>query len=122
NKMLVIFPFEEELYRKAGIDVEFVGHPLVDTVKATKSKDEFCAAYKLDAQKPIVALLPGSRRKEVRFILPPLCDAVALIKEKKPDAQFVLPMASGLDRGLLDGIIQSRPITIVSNDTYNDIR
>src|SRR5689334_8000156 len=45
TKMLVIFPFEEEMYRKAGVDVEFVGHPLVDTVRSTKSKEEFCAAY-----------------------------------------------------------------------------
>ena len=122
NKMLVIFPFEEEMYRNAGVDAEFVGHPLVDSVRASKSKDEFCAAYKLDPRKPIVALLPGSRRKEVRFILPPVCDAVALIKEKKPDTQFVLPMAGGLDRQLLEALIGSRPITIVTNDTYNAIR
>jgi len=122
NKMLVIFPFEEDMYRKAGVDAEFVGHPLIDMVRATKSKDEFCDAYKLDSRKPIVALLPGSRRKEVRFILPTVCEAAALIKEQKPDTQFVLPMASGLERGLLEEIIQSRPITIVTNDTYNAIR
>jgi lipid-A-disaccharide synthase len=122
NKMLVIFPFEEEMYRKAGVNAEFVGHPLIDMVRATKSKDEFCAAYKLDPRKPIVAMLPGSRRKEVRFILPTLCETLDLIRDKKPDAQFVLPIAPGLDRSLLEGIIQSRPITIVTNDTYNAIR
>jgi len=122
NKMLVIFPFEEEIYRKAGVDVEFVGHPLIDMVRAMKSKEQFCAAYKLDPRKPILTVLPGSRRKEVRFILPTLCEAVALINRKKPDVQFVLPMASGLDRELLQGIIQSHPITIVTNDTYNAIR
>src|SRR5436190_16614862 len=72
NKMLVIFPFEEEMYRTAGVDVEFVGHPLVDAVHATKTKEEFSAAYRLDSRKPIVALLPGSRPKEIRYILPPL--------------------------------------------------
>jgi lipid-A-disaccharide synthase len=122
NKMLVIFPFEEEIYRKAGVDVEFVGHPLIDMVHTTKSKEEFCETYKLDPRKPIVALLPGSRRKEVRFILPTLCDAALLLKEKKPDTQFVTPIASGLERSLLEGIIQSRPITIVTNDTYNAMR
>ncbi len=122
NKMLVIFPFEEELYRKAGVDVEFVGHPLVDMVRATKSKEEFCANYGLDPRKPIVALLPGSRRKEVRFILPALCQAAALIGAQKPETQFALPIAPGLDRRLLENIIQSRPITIVTNDTYNAIR
>jgi len=122
NKMLVIFPFEEELYRKAGVDVEFVGHPLVDMVRATKSKEEFCSNYGLDPRKPIVALLPGSRRKEVRFILPALCQAAALIAAQKPETQFALPIAPGLDRRLLEDIIQSRPITIVTNDTYNAIR
>ncbi|PYS43109.1 MAG: lipid-A-disaccharide synthase, partial [Acidobacteria bacterium] len=84
NKMLVIFPFEEALYRQAGVDVEFVGHPLVDMVRTTKSKEEFCATYTLDPRKPIVALLPGSRRKEVQFILPTLCEAAALMNEQKP--------------------------------------
>lgn len=122
NKMLVIFPFEEEMYRKAGVDAQFVGHPLMDMVRATKSKDEFCAAYRLDSRKPIVALLPGSRRKEVRYILPTLCEAAELIARQKPDTQFVLPMAPGLDRRLFEDIIQARPITLVTNETYNAIR
>jgi lipid-A-disaccharide synthase len=122
NKMLVILPFEEEMYRKAGVDVEFVGHPLVDMVRATKSKEEFCAAYELDPRKPIVALLPGSRRKEVRFILPTLCETAKLISKQKPDTQFVLPMASGLHRRSVEDIIRSQSITIVTNDTYNAVR
>jgi lipid-A-disaccharide synthase len=122
SKMLVILPFEEEMYRKAGVDVEFVGHPLVDMVRATKSKEEFCAAYELDPRKPIVALLPGSRRKEVRFILPTLCETAKLISKQKPDTQFVLPMASGLHRRSVEDIIRSQSITIVTNDTYNAVR
>jgi lipid-A-disaccharide synthase len=122
QKMLVIFPFEEDLYQKAGVDVEFVGHPLIDMVHPTKSKDQFCSEYKLDPRKPIVAVLPGSRRKEIRFILPTLCEAVVLISSAKPDTQFVLPLASGLDRDLVTSIIQNRPITVVTNDTYNAIR
>src|SRR5262245_54001549 len=122
NKMLVIFPFEEEIYRKAGVDVEFVGHPLIDMVRATKSKEEFCAAYKLDSHKPILALLPGSRPKEVRFILPTLCEAATLIRRRKPDTQFVLPMASGLHRELIENLTKRQPITIITNDTYNAVR
>src|SRR5207244_12468998 len=122
DKMLVIFPFEEELYRKAGVDVEFVGHPLMDLVHTTKSKEEFCASYKLDPKRPIVALLPGSRRKEVRYILPTLCESAERIVKEKPDTQFVLPIAQGLDRNLITGILKGRPITIVTNDTSNAIR
>jgi lipid-A-disaccharide synthase len=122
DKMLVIFPFEEDIYRKAAIDVEFVGHPLMNMVRTTKSKEEFCAKYHLDPRKPVVALLPGSRTKEVRFILPTLCSAVELIAAGKPDAQFVLPLAPGMDAHLVENIIQGRPITVVANDTYNAIR
>jgi lipid-A-disaccharide synthase len=122
DKMLVIFPFEEEFYRKAGIDAAFVGHPLMNMARAAKSKQEFCETANLDPRKPIVALLPGSRRKEIRYILPPLCEAAALIRQQKPDAQFVLPMASGIDRAFLENLIQSQPITIVANETYNAVR
>jgi lipid-A-disaccharide synthase len=122
NKMLVIFPFEEEIYREAGVDVEFVGHPLLDMVSATKSKEEFCRNHKLDPRKPILALLPGSRRKEVRYILPTLCEAADIIAAKKPEVQFVLPMAPGLERGLLESIVKGRHITIVTGETYDAIR
>ena len=86
------------------MDAEFVGHPLIDMVRTTKTKEEFCKSYKLDPRKPIVALLPGSRRKEVRFILPTLCEAATRILEQKPDTQFVLPIAPGLDRRLVEGL------------------
>jgi lipid-A-disaccharide synthase len=122
DKMLVIFPFEEEIYRNAEIDVEFVGHPLLDMVCATKSKEEFCAKYRLEPKKPILALLPGSRRKEIRYILPGLCEAATLIAAQKPDTQFVLPVAPGIERKFVENIIQARPITMVTDDTYNAVR
>jgi lipid-A-disaccharide synthase len=122
DKMLVIFPFEEEIYRKADVDVEFVGHPLLDMVRATKSKEEFCAKYRLEPKKPILALLPGSRRKEIRYILPGLCEAATLIAAQKPDTQFVLPVAPGIERKFVENIIQARPITMVTDDTYNAVR
>jgi lipid-A-disaccharide synthase len=122
RKMLVIFPFEEEMYRKAGVDVEFVGHPLVDAARPSKTKEQFCTEHNLDPRRPIVVLLPGSRPKEVRYILPPVCDAAELIQSVKPDTQFVLPMAPGLERSLLENIIAARPVKIVVNDTYNSMR
>jgi lipid-A-disaccharide synthase len=122
DKMLVIFPFEEDIYKKAGVDVEFVGHPLIETVRATKTKEEFCRAYSLNPNKPILAILPGSRRKEIRHILPTLCEAVDRIQAYKPDTQFVLPKAESIDQTLIQAIVGSRPITIVSNDTYNAVR
>lgn len=122
DKMLVILPFEEQLYRHAGIDAEFVGHPLVNTVRANLGRREFLTKYRLDPSHAIVALLPGSRRKELRYILPPLCKAVDLILERKPGTQFVLPLASGIDQRFVDSFLEGRPITIVDGDTYSAIR
>ena len=122
NKMLVILPFEEQIYRKAGVDAEFVGHPLVDMVRTTKSKEEFCEDHGIDPKRSLVALLPGSRRKEVQFILPTLCEAAALILAKKPGTQFVLPLAPGLDRRYVQEMIRGVSIKIVTDDTYNAIR
>ena len=122
NKMLVIFPFEKDLYEKAGVDVEFVGHPLIDTVKATKTKEEFCQDHRLDPRRPILALLPGSRKKEIRYILPTLCEVAKRICDNKPETQIVLPAAPNLDLRLIDEIIQQEPIRVIVNDTYNAIR
>jgi lipid-A-disaccharide synthase len=122
DKMLVIFPFEEEIYKKAGVDAEFVGHPLIDMVRPTKTREEFCASHKLEVKRPILALLPGSRTKEIRYILPTLCKAADLIAANKPETQFVLPIAPNLDRALVERIIQDRNIKIVSNETYNAVR
>jgi lipid-A-disaccharide synthase len=122
DKMLVILPFEEQIYRKAGVDVDFVGHPLMDMVRATKSKEEFCEDHGIDPKRTLVALLPGSRRKEVHYILPTLCEAAALILAKKPETQFILPLAPGLDRRYVQEMIRGVSIKIVTDDTYNAIR
>src|SRR5580700_1682560 len=65
KRMVVIFPFEEKIYRDAGVPVDFVGHPLVDIVRPSLTRGEFAARRGLDASRPIVALLPGSRRSEI---------------------------------------------------------
>ena len=122
SKMLVIFPFEEQIYKDAGVNVEFVGHPLIETVRTTKTKEKFCLAHGLDPKKPLLAILPGSRKKEIRHILPTLCEAVDLILAAKPGTQFILPAAPNLDPGLIDGIVGNRPIKVVQGDTYNALR
>lgn len=122
DKMLVILPFEEEIYRRAGIDVEFVGHPLVDTVRPRMTRGAFLAKYRLRNNGPLVALLPGSRRKELHYILPTVCLAVDLILAEKPDTQFVLPVASGLSVDYVQGFLGARPIRLVGDDTYDAIR
>ncbi len=95
ERILVIIPFEEKIYREAGVPVDFVGHPLVDVVRATMTRAEFATRYALDPARPIVALLPGSRPSEVERHLPILLAACErLAHELAP--QFVLAAAPGV--------------------------
>jgi lipid-A-disaccharide synthase len=94
--MLTILPFEREWYAARGVShVEFVGHPLAERARPREGRAEFCARHGLDPSRPLVALLPGSRRKEFERILPVMLDAAAHISRgEKPDAQFVVALAS----------------------------
>ena len=94
--LLAILPFEPGWYRKRGAEhVRFVGHPLVGEVRARGTRAEFCARHQLDATRPLVALLPGSRHKELERILPPMLDAIALLSQSRADAQFIIAIAPG---------------------------
>ncbi|HXF38314.1 MAG TPA: lipid-A-disaccharide synthase [Blastocatellia bacterium] len=75
DRMLVILPFEEEFYKDAGVEVEYVGHPLAGIVGATSTREEFCARFGLDPTRAILSLLPGSREKEIHYHLPVMLDA-----------------------------------------------
>ena len=89
--LLSILPFEQDWYAERGIEhVEFVGHPLAGKVHASCNRAEFCRQTKLDPGLPVISLLPGSRRKEVERILPPMLEAAALISDRRPEVQFVV--------------------------------
>jgi lipid-A-disaccharide synthase len=94
SKMLVIFPFEEKYYRDRGVDAEFVGHPLADLPLPTISRREYASQYKLDTAKEWIALLPGSRGKELRHNLPVMAGAANLLGSSY---EFLLPAAATLD-------------------------
>ena len=102
KRVLVIFPFEEKIYRDAGVPVEFVGHPLVDLATPTASRDEFLLGRGLTAGAPTVAILPGSRPSEVERILPDLVAAARRIRAQVPDAQFLVARAPNLHDSLFD--------------------
>lgn len=94
NLLLSILPFEKDWYATRGVThVEYVGHPLTGEVHAEFNRDEFCRQNDLDPARPLVALLPGSRHKEVVRILPPMLDAAAIIRRQRADVQFVLVVA-----------------------------
>lgn len=96
TKMLCIFDFEEDIYRRAGVPVEYVGHPLVDSVKATVSREEFFARAELDPSVTTIALLPGSREKVVNFNLPAMLDCASRLALTRK-VQFVVAAAPSLD-------------------------
>lgn len=98
-KMLVIFPFEEQIYRDASVPVAFVGHPLIDEVKPPADRAAIATRLGLLGDRPVIALLPGSRNKEVGFNLPPMLDAVRILRERRPELQFVLAAAPHLRAG-----------------------
>ena len=122
EKMLVILPFEKDYYVRNGVQVDYVGHPLLDSVKVTSNRVEFCSRYELDPSKPVIALLPGSRRSELRYILPPLLEGAQLLTQSHPQLQFVLPLAKTIPQEeLLTQIGLSRNIRFIENDTYNTL-
>jgi lipid-A-disaccharide synthase len=94
RKMLVIFPFEEQWYRERGVEAVYVGHPLADIPPPSISRDNFAARHGLDVRKQWIALLPGSRQREVRMNLPGMLSAAARLSS---EYEYVLPVASTLD-------------------------
>jgi lipid-A-disaccharide synthase len=118
SRMLVIFPFEEALYRTEGIPVAHVGHPLVDLVKPPPDRDVFLSDLGLDPKRPVVALLPGSRRPELTNNLPPLLDSVARIAVARPDAQFLLAVAPLLDAAAVEARCAGLPIRCVRGQSH----
>ena len=135
NCVAAIFPFEAEFYRNAGANAEFVGHPLVDfaqTPLSTQAAREHLNLSKTadDENTPVIGLMPGSRRSEIRHILPVLLRAAANIAQVYPNAEWILPLAPGISHELIakhqqeqnQSGIQTPYIRIVEDATYPAIR
>jgi lipid-A-disaccharide synthase len=102
DKALVIFPFEEKFYRDRGVDATFVGHPLADLPKPEINRAAYAGQHRLDAAKPWITIMPGSRVKEVRMNLPEILESVAKLG---PGYEYLLPVAPTLDRTFLQSLI-----------------
>jgi lipid-A-disaccharide synthase len=112
KKMVVFFPFEVPLYKAAGVDVEWVGHPLVDIVKPTLSKEEAFRKFGLDPRRRTIGLLPGSRIHEVERLLPPLLASANLLQKEMPGLQFVIPLAPGFTEKTLSPWMRNNPVPV----------
>ena len=120
NKALVIFPFEEKFYRDRGVDATFVGHPLADLPPPAITREVYAAENQIDATKPWITLMPGSRRKEVGMNLPTILDAADRIEKDRLEKdrlekdrlgsgyEFLLPVARTLDAAFLKELMETR--------------
>jgi lipid-A-disaccharide synthase len=119
DRLAVLFPFEPAVY---GNDpkVVFVGHPLLDRVRPTASREETLARHRLDPRKPLVALLPGSRRHEIERMLPAMAGAAETLAANH-GVQCAVALAPTLPRGLAEPIVAGRAVSLplIEGDTYN---
>jgi lipid-A-disaccharide synthase len=105
DRMMVIFPFEEAIYHRAGVPVVFVGHPLLDSEPGRLQDKAARAALGLGEAGRVLALLPGSRRGEVAALLPIQLAAAARLRRERPDLHVVIPVAATVPAGLVDEIV-----------------
>jgi len=115
NRMAVILPFEEAFFRSHGMEVTFVGHPLLDVVRSEFSRAEFCERTGINTERPIVGLVPGSRKGEISRLFPVMAEAAKGIIQDRPDVQFVLPLAPSLDSQILKSFHCSIKISSVTD-------
>jgi lipid-A-disaccharide synthase len=120
KKMIVIFPFEKKFYQEANIDVDFVGHPLLDSIRPRFSRDEAFRKFSLNPEFTTIGLLPGSRMSEINRHLPPMLKAIPLISRKLQPVQFIIPVAPGLDFKKIKNLTasQNQNLRVVENNIY----
>ncbi len=117
EKVLCIFPFEQAFFAEWGVSATYVGHPLVDLVKQPEDPAGFIEGIGLSPQKPLVAILPGSRPGELHFNLPPLAESVRRLRAARPELQFVAAAAPALDPNELRKGLADASVPVVSNRT-----
>ena len=120
DKMIVFFFFEKELYKKYGFAVEWVGHPLIDTIHVNNQRDPFLEAIGLSKNKLTIGILPGSRAKEVERLLPVMLKSAKILQENHNQIQFLLMRASTISEDTLNQYIQnnSLPLKIIDKEAY----
>jgi lipid-A-disaccharide synthase len=120
DKMVVIFPFEVDIYKEADVDVEFLGHPLMDVVAGVETKGG--GNVEAGGGRPRVALLPGSRRSEIERHLEHLLGAAKIIKEEYPDTSFTIPLAPTLSMDDVSPYLDNSPLDVeVVEDAFHRV-
>ena len=114
DRMAVVFPFEREFYLRRGMEVDYVGHPLMDGMPGLRDRERCAAELGVGDGCPVVGLLPGSRKEEVRTLLPPMLGAADLLSRRYDRIRFVLPLAPTIDGGFVERFLEASqvPVTV----------
>ncbi len=122
NKVLTIFPFEKAMYEEKGVDVEFVGHPLLDEIPPKKDRDSLFEENNFDKNKKLISIFPGSRKFEIKNLLKMFLDAARIIKSKEENVQFALAQAPNIKDELITSVINNYKdldIKVLKNKNYD---
>jgi lipid-A-disaccharide synthase len=118
-KLLCIFPFEVAFFRKHGVPVTYIGHPLVERVKPVLSKSEFFAKHDLPMDRPLIVLLPGSRRGESSRHIPALKEAVRIMGGHKAPAHFLLPASANTGAAFFQQLVKDSGIQVIDGESWD---
>ncbi len=122
DHVVVILPFEEDLYRRADVKCTFVGHPLLDAVSVGYDRAALRRRFGLNERAPVVGLLPGSRKGEIAMLLPVLLETAAKLAAEEPKTQFVLAQAASIDDNLVQPLVAKSPVPVrVEKDLASEV-
>ena len=121
DKVAAIFPFEEDFYRRHGVNATYVGHPFSTLPDVSVDRKNFLSSLGLSEQQPVVALLPGSRKSEVERLLKPMLDGVDELRRENPALQVIIPIASSLDREIIESFVDNRPNVVCVDGQAREI-
>ncbi len=122
DRMAVILPFEKDFYHKRGVEVDYVGHPLLDSVKKTLGRERFCELHGIDPRHVLVGLLPGSRKKEIRAMLPVFLQTMAGMQALHEKMTVLIPLAPTLTAADLEECGLARNVSgirVISDNRYD---
>ncbi|PKM36603.1 MAG: lipid-A-disaccharide synthase [Gammaproteobacteria bacterium HGW-Gammaproteobacteria-10] len=124
DRMAVIFPFETAYYEAENVPVSYVGHPSIDKVHPRYTKHEDLDRFGLDGERPVIGLVPGSRKQEIERLLPVMLDASSIVLSLVPGAQFILPQAQSVSDELLRSYLDRSDLAIkvIKNETYDAVQ
>jgi lipid-A-disaccharide synthase len=120
DQVISVLPFEKPLYEKFGVNVAYVGHPFVQTVKPSLSREDFLKKSGIERRGPIITIMPGSRENEIKKHMPVLLSTIDIIRKSTPDITVVLPLADNMDENVLEPFKERLGNTLViRNHAYD---